>query len=406
MEALVLDVPKRTATVKTLPIPSPSPTQLLVRTHFVALNPVDALYVSHPLAPKSQTRIVGSDFAGTVQQLGSSIPASARESLKIGTHVAGFLQGACSVNERPGAFAKFIVVDWDLVWRVPGWMGLESAAGVSLCALTAAQGLFARLGVEAPFEWDSRNTDNERGVSEVKDNTHGKNGDPLKVFIYGASTSLGQYAAQLVRIAAHASGREAVLFGAASPARHAMLKVPPYSYNGLVDYREANWVEKLLEVQNGEGVQYAFDCISEGDSVRNVIKTVAPGGKMAVFRSREGKAWAAEPGELPFEPVYGAVWEGLGVEVQYQGFTVPASASAREFAVNFYGFLSSMTEEDGPLVLRPNLVRLMPGGLERIVPDGFALLGPGSMDNRDTSRSEAYMRPISAEKLVYQVLKQ
>lgn len=29
--------------------------------------------------------------------------------------VAGFLQGACSVNERPGAFAEQLVVPWDIV---------------------------------------------------------------------------------------------------------------------------------------------------------------------------------------------------------------------------------------------------------------------------------------------------
>jgi hypothetical protein len=29
--------------------------------------------------------------------------------------VAGFLQGAYSVNERPGAFAEKLVVPWDIV---------------------------------------------------------------------------------------------------------------------------------------------------------------------------------------------------------------------------------------------------------------------------------------------------
>jgi len=45
----------------------------------------------------------------------------------------------------------------------------------------------------------------------------------------------------------------------------------------------------------------------------------------------------------------------------------------------------------------------MPGGLERIVNDGFALLGPGSMVDRESSRTEAWMKPVSAEKLVYKI---
>jgi hypothetical protein len=49
-------------------------------------------------------------------------------------------------------------------------------------------------------------------------------------------------------------------------------------------------------------------------------------------------------------------------------------------------------------------VRLMPGGLERVVPDGFALLGAGSVSQRTKlARSEEYMHPISAEKLVYRI---
>jgi NADPH:quinone reductase-like Zn-dependent oxidoreductase len=411
MEALVLDAPNRTAVVKTIPIPAPSPTELLVRVHAIAINPVDALYVAQPLGTSG--RVVGSDFAGTVHTLGSSVPPSAN--LSIGTKVAGFLQGACSINERPGSFAEFLVVEWDLVWKVPGWMSLEEAATVSLCALTAAQGLFYRLDIKAPFRWEG-DTATERSGNSDKDKQ-----SPLRIFIHGASTSLGQYAAQLVRIAARVNGKEALLFGTASPARHGMLKAAPYSYNEIFDYREPAWVEDFLKSQGNEGVQYAIDCISEGDSVKKVAKTVAAEGSMAVFRSREGKAWRSGVGELPFEPVYGAVWEGLGVEVQYQGtsnvemtrktfanhltgLTVHASARARRFAVAFYGFLSDMAINNGPFTLQPNIVRLMPGGLRSVVADGFALLGAGIMNERDTSRAEDYMKPVSAEKLVYQLI--
>jgi hypothetical protein len=66
--------------------------------------------------------------------------------------------------------------------------------------------------------------------------------------------------------------------------------------------------------------------------------------------------------------------------------------------VSFYRFLSSN------LQLEPNPVRLMPGGLGKIVEDGFALLGPGSMDQRGSdARREPWMKPISMEKLVYEI---
>lgn len=49
----------------------------------------------------------------------------------------------------------------------------------------------------------------------------------------------------------------------------------------------------------------------------------------------------------------------------------------------------------------------MPGGLERIVLDGFVLIGSGKVADRVSSlrhsESREWMNPISAEKLVYRV---
>ena len=85
------------------------------------------------------------------------------------------------------------------------------------------------------------------------------------------------------------------------------------------------------------------------------------------------------------------------------GSVLPANPDAHSFAKDFYAFLSS-PGPSGKARLEPNPVRLMPGGLERVVPDGFALLGSGSVSQRTRlGRSEDYMRPISGEKLVYKI---
>lgn len=113
-----------------------------------------------------------------------------------------------------------------------------------------------------------------------------------------------------------------------------MLKAEPYCYTDVVDYRDDDWPAKILSFTNGTGVDHAYDCISEGSTVSNTAKTLTPSGKMAIVRSREGGAWTAEG--LAIEPSYGAVWEGLGEDVQYQGMILPASKQARLFAVAFY----------------------------------------------------------------------
>lgn len=389
MDALVLDPQKRAAVCEKVPKPLPGPFEICLRVEAVSLNPVDALYVRHPLANSKRT--VGSDFAGTVISMGTEVPLTSN--LKIGDHVSGFLQGACSVNERPGAFSEYIAVPWDLVWKLPKIVSLEQAAGVSLCALTAAQVVWYRLGLEAPFNYDEG-----MALSEHPEWAFGRKIDPagsINAFVYGASTSVGLFAAQMFRISAKASGQKIRLYGTASKAKWEMLRSEPYCYEHLVDYHEDNWLERVTDIVGQNKIQYAVDCIAEGSSVEKVSSLLVQDGKIATLRSREGGAWNSS--HLTKEPIYGAVWEGLGEEVHYQGFVVPHSPAARQFAVRFYNWLTKAIGS----VIQPVPVRLMPGGLDKVIEQGFELIGSGKMEDRAVLRTEEWMRPISAEKLVY-----
>lgn len=272
MKALILDASARTATLRTIPSPSPKPNELLIRVLAICLNPIDPLHVHHPLARSSRT--IGSDLAGTVSLLGADVPASS--GLQVGSKVAGFLQSACSVNDRPGAFAGFLDVPWDLVWAIPGAVGVEEAAGVSLIALTATQAIWYRLGLPAPFAYDGGGAEHAR--VECARTTSKSGLEPVNFFIYGALTSVGPYAAQMVRLSGQASGRRVRLYGAASPARWSMLRSEPYGYDHLVDYRAADWPEQIRTLSGGAGMQYVYDCISEARSVEQACAILAEGG--------------------------------------------------------------------------------------------------------------------------------
>lgn len=388
MQALVLSTPRNIAVIRTVPVPSPRPNELQIKVSAVALNPVDALYTANPLGKTGRT--IGSDFAGTVSARGSNV-----HHIKLNQRVAGFLQGACSANDRTGAFAEYLVIPHDLVWVVPDNLSLSEAASISLCALTAAQALYCRLGLPSPFFVRDAN---EVAKIKTKEPQAGEatGKHPLNVVIYGASTSVGLYAAQLVHLCSEASGIPIFLYGAASYKRHGLLYNAPYNYTELVDYGNNDWPAEIRKFCGIKGADLAFDCISEGNSVTRVASTLAAGGNIAIVRSREGGAWKGDKETLPSEPLYGAVWEGLGERVEYQGFTIPASPEGRRFAVEFYKYLSK-----SPLC--PNPVRRMPGGFERIFEDGFALLGPGNMEQRTADREEDWMRPVSGEKLVYDI---
>jgi NADPH:quinone reductase-like Zn-dependent oxidoreductase len=201
----------------------------------IALNAFDPLYIEYTLG--SSGRTVGNDFAGTVVEIGSEVPKTTN--LRNADRVAGFLQGACSVNERPGAFANiwsshgksqlyelherhtlisYIYLCRGLVWKIPNNIPIEQAAGVSLVALTAAQAIWYRLAMKAPFIYDCELVLKEHpGCSQ--DSTGVSKAEVTNVFMYGASTTAALYAAQMVRLSAKAGGRTVRLFGTASRAR-------------------------------------------------------------------------------------------------------------------------------------------------------------------------------------------
>lgn len=184
-------------------------------------------------------------------------------------------------------------------------MTLEAASTVSMCGLTAAQGVFTRLGFPCPFD--------DQTAPSVDSSTS----DVINVLIYSASSSLGLYAAQTVQLAARSFGCKIRLIGTASPSKHEFLRQEPYRYDVLIDYHDPNWVEKVKEATEGKGIDRAVDCISEGETVYKVHDTLNENGKLAVFRGPKGGQY--DPTRLRIKPIYGSVWEGLGHEIGYNG---------------------------------------------------------------------------------------
>lgn len=82
---------------------------------------------------------------------------------------------------------------------------------------------------------------------------------------------------------------------------------------------------------------------------------------------------------------------------------MPADPAWRAFTVEFFKYLSAGSPADpSRLPIESVATRLMPGGLDRVVPDAFTLLGSG-VQPRTGGDVEPWMKPISGEKLVYRV---
>ncbi|KAF9026900.1 GroES-like protein [Hymenopellis radicata] len=353
MDALVT-APGDTAVVQRIAIPEPGPNEIRVRVHSVALNPVDALYVAHP-ADTNFGRVVGSDIAGVVEKLGSGVTE-----WKVGDRAAGLLQGATSGNPRPGGFAEYAILEADLAIHVPDALSFDEAATLPMGTLTAAQALFIRLGINAPFPNSPYTFPAESLPSPT-------------ILIYSAATSIGLYAIEFAKLLRTPSGAPYRIFATASPKHHA--KLLSLGVEAVFDYRSKTWESEILAASGG--IAYAFDCISEDDTTARISQTFREGGgTIAVVRKA---AWNKQGVREDVKPWYGAAWMGLGHEIFYNNETMPASPEWwRAFTVALFRFLSGQQD----VVVKPNPVRAMPGGLGRIVEDGFRLLGAGKVGER------------------------
>lgn len=73
-KALVIETPKSPFVLKSIPIPTPGPGELLVKIMAIALNPVDHIIQAQDLLPGvPYPAIIGSDAAGIVEGVGEGV---------------------------------------------------------------------------------------------------------------------------------------------------------------------------------------------------------------------------------------------------------------------------------------------------------------------------------------------
>ncbi|KAI0121291.1 zinc-binding dehydrogenase [Xylariales sp. AK1849] len=237
----------KTASVQDVEIPSPGQGEILVKVHYVAQNPTDWKGLSATPAG----RIVGCDFAGTIDNANSS-------SWREGQRVAGFVQGK-SADPIRGAFAEYVVVESSLVFAIPDAVAYKDAAAIPLAFATAAQALFQRLGLPEPSK-------------------PAKTAFPL--LVNGGTSSVGKYAVQLAK----AAGLYVIATG--SKKNHELLK--ELGADAVVDYKDGDWVEQIKRVSHDE-LRHAFDCIAEVESTKSVAAALSPtkGGHVVCILPRK-----------------------------------------------------------------------------------------------------------------------
>jgi len=137
MRAITLEGPATTPAVREdLPQPTPADNEVLVRVHASSINPVDSSIAAGLLAQMGVQYeypvILGRDYAGVVEQVGSAVSG-----YEPGDPVFGFLLHA-NPTVRAGAWAELITVTEDLsIAPAPEGVDLSIAGAAPLAGITA-----------------------------------------------------------------------------------------------------------------------------------------------------------------------------------------------------------------------------------------------------------------------------
>ncbi|KAH9941955.1 GroES-like protein [Amylocystis lapponica] len=340
MKALLVQEDK-TVAVKDHPVPPVGDDDILVKVIAAAQNPADWKCVDFLTSPGT---ILGSDFSGYVAAIGKNVA-----SRKIGDHAAGLVLGGTYTDY--GAYAEYISTPAELSWVVPAnTISHEQAASLGCAFWTSVQAFYhpAHLGLVEP---------------------PAKIGTEEWVFVYGGSSSVGQYAVQL----AHLSGYKVV--STASPRNFELVK--SFGADAVFDYKDPDVVEKIKSV-TGDSIRSVFDTISDATTQGISARAVAPGG---------GRVAIVNPGSntrADVQVIPTLVYTSLGRTFSIGPTTFAASPEEKAHMAAFLVKVPQLISE-GKIV--PNKVKVWDGGLSA-VKDGLQYMREGK---------------VSAEKIVYRV---
>lgn len=194
----------------------------------------------------------GDDIAGIVHSVGSSV-----WEFKPGDRVASFHE----MLTPHGSFAEYAVGWQHTTFHIPAKTTFEEAATLPLAAMTAALGLHVRLGLDAPWVPNSKNSST-----------------PL--IVYGGASAVGAYA---IKFAQRAGIHPIIaVAGRGIPFVESLLSKD--KGDAVVDYRKGDdaVVSGIKDALAGRKVSYAFDAVSEHGSYTNIVRVLEKDGHLTL----------------------------------------------------------------------------------------------------------------------------
>lgn len=217
--------------VSTRPTPNPSPNDLLIEVHALALNPVDHHQRDTGLFIQEYPAIIGCDVAGIIIAAG----ASTRESLKPGTRVTALASCFFNPGADYGAFQERVLVSEETVSILPDTYSFVEGAVFPLAAVTSWNG----------WVW-----------AGLKPNgTVSAKGEG--VFVWGASSSIGALAVQ------EAKGMGLTVYATASARHHEYIR--GLGASRVFDYKDVDVLDQIVKAAGEDGVRVRIGYLATGD---------------------------------------------------------------------------------------------------------------------------------------------
>jgi NADPH2:quinone reductase len=216
-----------------LPDPQPGPGQVLIRVSAAAVNFSDVMRRRGDVypVPTPSPFVPGAEVAGTVEAVGDGVTG-----LPVGTRVFGTVGADAS-----GGYAELALAYAAAVIPIPAGLDPDAAAGIVVSGLAASL-ILADAAKIAEGE---------------------------TVFVPAAAGGVGSYAVQIARLL----GASTVIAAASTDAKRQTALA--LGADHAVDYTAAGWVDEVLALTGGRGVDVALE-MSGPDRLAQTLRILAP----------------------------------------------------------------------------------------------------------------------------------
>ncbi|KAJ6534625.1 chaperonin 10-like protein [Mycena vulgaris] len=233
----------------------PGAGHVLVKVAYASMIAFDTYITDVGYAVAEYPVTLGFNAAGTVVDVGAGVTA-----LAVGDRVAAFsLYGRGLKDGLKGTMQEFVVLPDHLCAKVPDDLPLDAAATIPDNFVTAFYTLFDQLSLPIPTSFPATTPPPNHATP---------------ILIYGAGSTAGQYAVQLL----HAAGYTNVV-ATASPKHHAFLRA--LGAARVVDYASPTLAADITA--GGPQIALALDAITAEGTIAKIAQVLSPQGAVALL---------------------------------------------------------------------------------------------------------------------------